>query len=93
MSKLGALLFAAVFGLVGAAIFNSPIAFWIFFCFSAFIGVPIGAIQDAVRNRRERREQREDDIAQAHLEAVQAAIEKGRPSVNIDARSVHLHQN
>jgi hypothetical protein len=93
MSTLGALIFALIFGAVGYGIFHADAAFWIFFCFSAFIGAPIGMIRDACRRVRESREERADQRAEAQSEAIAQAISKGRPNVNIDARQVHIHED
>ncbi len=99
MSKLGSLIGAALIGLVMWLATGWVAAFWIFFCFSAIIGLPIGTIMDVAYRRRMRRERLERALLKhrrtnfhQYDQMIQRTLRQGTQTVvNIDARSVHYH--
>lgn len=93
MSAVGALVGAVFMGAIGAWLFQGALGFWLFFLPTAIFGTPIGMLMDASNSSREQKEKRADARSQDQANAIAKAIEKGRPNVNIDARSVHYHQN
>lgn len=95
MSALGAFIVAVIFGVLGASFTGIQAVGWLLFCFSAIIGVPLGFIADIAYGMRQQRFRREDARQERSDLAISRAIRHRRPDrrVNIDARSVHVHQN